>query len=331
MASVARLLPRAFAFVPRLAVARSIHWRRRLVVLGLLVAVLASAYLFWFRDSSLVKVERVQVVGLSTAPDSSRLRAELAGAARHMTTLHLDRGALDSVVADSPVVRTIELRPDFPHGLTIDVVENRPVAVVSSPSGRVPVSADGTMLKGVDVSGSLPVVRTTAEVPTSGRIRPGAALDRVGVAGAAPASLLAKIESITIQPGKGYVAQVAGGPAIWLGGAAQLGLKWSAAAAVLAQQSSQGATYVDVRIPERAVAGGLVIQTDPQPDPSAPATPGTDTGAPPTAQAAPGTTTSTQPTAPAPATPPSAAPPSAVQPATPPQTTTPGTAVNPQP
>jgi hypothetical protein len=46
MTAVVRLLPRAFTFGP-------VHWRRRLIAGLLLAAILLSAYLFWFRDSSL--------------------------------------------------------------------------------------------------------------------------------------------------------------------------------------------------------------------------------------------------------------------------------------
>jgi cell division protein FtsQ len=258
------MLPRAFARLPRVRPFGA-HWRRRLVVLVLLAVALGAAYTFWFRDSSLVRVERVEVTGLATTPNAGRLRAELEAEALRQSTLHLDESTLRSIVADHPVVHSLRIHPDFPHGLTIEVVENRPVAIVASDSGRVPVAADGTLLEGVEMSGSVPEVRTTTAVPQGGRLRSGPALDRVAVAAAAPPALLAEVGAITIQPGKGYVAQLENGPAIWLGGAARLDVKWDAAAAVLAQESSAGATYVDVRIPERAVAGGLVIETEPQP------------------------------------------------------------------
>jgi hypothetical protein len=45
---------------------------------------------------------------------------------------------------------------------------------------------------------------------------------------------------------------------------ADLSRKWAAAVAVLAERSSAGATYIDVRMPERPVAGGLGLQQDPQ-------------------------------------------------------------------
>ena len=323
MTAVARLLPRAFTFVPRVVAAGPVHWRRRLVVIGLLVAVLTAVYMFWFRDSSLVRVERVQVVGLSSAPNVPRLRAELTAAGKQMTTLHVDDARLRSVVANDPVVRAVTTESDFPHGLTIRVTENRPVALLSAGGHNVPVAADGTILEGVDIPSTLPSVRTGA-LP-SHRLGSGNAFDRVTVAAAAPAALLPKIASITLQPGKGYVAQFTNGPAVWLGGFARLEMKWSAAAAVLAQQSAAGATYIDVRLPERPVAGGVDAPSDPQPGPEAAApdaVPGTPDPIPadPSQGTTPGQTTTPAPTATTPTTP--------VQPATPPTTTTPQ---NPQP
>ena len=42
--------------------------------------------------------------------------------------------------------------------------------------------------------------------------------------------------------------------------------KWLAATRVLADQSAAGATYLDVRIPERVAAGGLGPVPEPTPD-----------------------------------------------------------------
>jgi len=244
------------------------HARRRIMVLAAIVAALAAGYVLWFRDSSFVKVEQVKVTGLVTAPGSERLETDLAAAAERMSTLNLDGDELRRIAARNPVVHSVRLVPDFPHGLTIEVVENRPVALVAGDAGRVPVAADGTLLEGVKLSGTLPEVRTTTAVPSNGRLGSGPALDRVAVAGAAPPALLAKVVSITIQPEKGYVAQIDDGPAVWLGDRNALEAKWDAAAAVLAERSSAGAAYVDVRVPERAVAGGLIVETLPQESPA---------------------------------------------------------------
>jgi cell division protein FtsQ len=322
-----RLLPRAGALVPRLPriprVLR-VHWRRRLVALAVLAAVLSAVYLLWFRDSSLVRVQKVTVEGLSTAPDAPQLRTRLTKAARDMTTLHLDAARLRHVVAGDPVVHSIEIRPDFPHGLLIHVVENRPVALLSAGGRSVPVAADGTLLEGVDVNGALPTLRTPS-LPDGRRVPSGGTLDRVTVAGAAPPALRGRVESISIQPDKGFVVQLTDGPALWLGDADQLELKWAAAAAVLAQDSSKGASYVDVRIPERPVAGGLGVTTAAQPDPGGPAdvpTPGSTPATPqapadPTATPAPTTSTPVAPTTstPSASTPPTGAPATPVTPA----------------
>jgi cell division protein FtsQ len=262
-AAAVRVIPRAVARMPRLVLARPKHWRRRLLAMALVAALLGAAYFFWFRDSSFVKVERVEVIGLSTTPGADSVQTQLEEAAKRMTTLHLDAAALEDIVDQHPVVRSIELETEFPHALTIRVVENRPVALVSAGGESVPVAPDGTVLEGLETSSDLPVLRATS-LPDGRRVQPGGTLDRVTVAAAAPDALRAKVESITIQPGRGYVAQLHEGPEVWLGGHARLELKWGAAAAVLAQQSSQGASYVDVRIPERAVAGGLTITEEPQ-------------------------------------------------------------------
>jgi cell division septal protein FtsQ len=316
----ARLLPRPGAFVPRLRVPRilRVHWKRRLVALALVLAVLGAAYFAWFRDSSLVRVERVTVEGLSTTPGAPQLRSRLVAEAKRMTTLHLDAAALHRLVAGHPVVHSIEARADFPHGLTIHVVENRPVALLSAGDRSVPVAADGTLLDGVEVHTGLPTLETVG-LPDGTRLAKGGALDRVTVAGAAPPALLERVESITIQPEKGFVAQIHDGPAIWLGGNSRLRAKWAAAAAVLAQESSVGASYVDVRIPHRGIAGGLSVTEEPQADPAdaapVPSTDGTTAPPAPVAPAAPdpAATPPPAPTAPDPA----AAAPAPVAPGTP--------------
>jgi hypothetical protein len=117
----------------------------------------------------------------------------------------------------------------------------------------------------------------------------------VFVAAAAPPRLLSRVESISIEHGRGVVAQMTDGPVIIFGRPTEPARKWAAAAAVLAQRSSQGATLIDVRMPERPVAGGLGVQLDPQPQASAlaagaePTVPGADSGAQPPAAAPTGT------------------------------------------
>jgi cell division protein FtsQ len=247
-------LPRALAIGP--------HGRRRLLALAVLAALLGAGYMFWLRDSSLVRVERVTVTGIDTA-DAARVRAKLTAAAREMTTLHVNADALRRAVADEPVVHSLAVHPDFPHGLKIEVVQNRPVALLVVSGREMAVAPDGTLLDGTNIAADLPIVRV-GSLPSSGRIPAGPVRDRVAVAAAAPARLLSRVESVSIQHGRGAVAQLRHGPVVIFGRPFELERKWAAATAVLAQRSSQGATYIDVRMPERPVAGGLALQQDPQ-------------------------------------------------------------------
>jgi cell division protein FtsQ len=249
---------------PRRAAAHAVRrlsprLKRRLIALAVACLALAAGYQFWLRDSSLVAVEHVEVTGV-TSSDAARVRAAITSAARDMTTLHVDREALDRAVAGYPVVRKLEVAPDFPHGLTVHVVEYEPAAIAVSDSGDVPVAGDGTILRGVAVKGSLPTVEVEGALGTKfllDRTARGAA----AVAGGAPAVLRARIEDVQRRSDDGYVAELRDGPELIFGAATRLRAKWAAAARVLADLEARGATYVDLRIPSRPAVGGLAATT----------------------------------------------------------------------
>jgi cell division protein FtsQ len=252
----------------------------------LLSVILAAGYQFWLRDSSLVAVENVTVTGLTTK-DADRLRSALTTAGRTMTTLNLDRAALDRAVAGHPVVRGLEVEAEFPHGLHVHVIEHQPAAMAVSDAGSVPVAGDGTVLRGLAVEGELPTVAVEGPLGQDRLVDPDAR-GAAAVAGAAPALLRSRIDEVTrSSDDDGYVATLRDGPELIFGAATRLRAKWAAAARVLADLDSRGASYVDLRIPGRPAVGGLAATTL---APVAPA--GTDLGvAPPTG------TTSTDPSA----------------------------------
>jgi cell division protein FtsQ len=255
-------LPRAIVLIPRVLVLGP-HGRRRLAALLILAAGLGALYFYWLRDSSLVRVERVSITGVSATPDGARVRAKLDAAAKHMTTLHLDPGALRDAVANEPTVHSLSVRPDFPHRLRISIVENQAVALLVSPGRSVAAAPDGTVLASSKVPTGLPVVQVDS-LPSGARVPLGVTRDRLAVAGAAPEKLLSRVDSIAIEPGRGAVAQIHDGPVVIFGRPIDLSRKWAAAVAVLADHSSAGASYIDVRMPERPVAGGLGLQQNPQ-------------------------------------------------------------------
>jgi cell division protein FtsQ len=292
--------------------------KRRLLLLLALVLLLAGGYQFWLRDSSLVAVDDVSVTGLTTK-DAARVRATLTSAAHGMTTLHVRLDELQQAVAAYPVVRTLQVRTDFPHGMEIHVIEHRPAALV----GGLPVAGDGTILRGLPVEGRLPTIPAKGNMHGD-RLSDPEALHAARVAGGAPAALRPRLDQVEMRSQDGIVVELREGPELIFGDATRVHEKWVAATRVLADPEAAGATYIDVRLPGRPAAGGLPATTL---SPVAPAggadaaTPdGTATGAtaPPASgvdpgaeqlappeQAAPAPTTSLQPapTAPAPVPP----------------------------
>jgi cell division protein FtsQ len=248
-------------------------FKRRLIALTVACLVLVGAYHFWLRDSSLVAVERVQVTGV-TSSDAARIRAALTSAGRRMTTLHVDHAALDRAVAGHPVVRRLEVQPDFPHGLRVRVIEYEPAAVAVGAGGRVPVAGDGTILRGVKLEGRLPTVNVDGALGSELLLDRGA-LGAAAVAGGAPAVLRSRIADVERRADEGYVAQLRDGPELIFGPATRLRAKWAAAARVLADLDARGASYVDLRIPDRPAVGGLAgaTLTPVAPAASAPTTP----------------------------------------------------------
>jgi cell division protein FtsQ len=239
--------------------ALSARLRRRLLALATLCLLLGAAYQFWFRDSWLVAVERVTVTGL-TRDDAHRVRAALSAAARSMTTLHVDGDDLERVVEAYPIVKELELNPDFPHTLRIRVIEHDPAAVAHTDGGRVAVAGDGTVLQGLAGEARLPTI-TAEGTLRGGRLEDRAALAAARLAGAAPAALHGRVEKVRLRKRDGFVVLLRDGPELIFGKATRMRAKWTAAARVLADRASAGATYVDLRLPGRPAAGGLPAET----------------------------------------------------------------------
>jgi cell division protein FtsQ len=257
-------------------------------------AVLAATYQLWFRDAPFVAVEDVTVTGLTTK-DAARVRAQLVSAAHTMTTLHVEKKELEQAIAAYPVVRSLEVQADFPHGLAIHVIEHRPAALV----GGLPVAGDGTILRGLPIEGRLPKVDVRDDL-RGNRLTAPAALHAARVAGAAPAPLRGRLERIEIRGQDGIVVDLRDGPELIFGDANRVRAKWLAATRVLADPDAKGATYIDVRLPGRPAAGGVPATTL---APVAPA--GAEQLAPPDTAVPPGTAPvdpATEQPAPAPAT-----------------------------
>lgn len=229
--------------------------RPRLIAAVLLGGLLLGGLALWVRDSPLVSVDKVTVNGARGATGTAVAMA-LTDAAKGMTTLDVDEGALMAAVRDYPIVKSIDVKTHFPHGMTITVHQHVPVGTVRAGGSTVAVTADGLLLRGTRVAG-LPAVKSTG-IAGGGRLTDPAALRRLAVlAAATPAQrrMVTRIGAGTHGISlllHGTAAQVA-----WFGDDARLKAKWIALSRVLADPGAKGAGYIDVRVPERPAAGGF--------------------------------------------------------------------------
>jgi cell division protein FtsQ len=238
--------------LPRLP--RAPQWRttrRWLVVALVLAAALAAGYFLWFRDSSLVAVEQVEVVGAEGEPG---VEAALVAAADEMTTLNVDQGALEAAVADDPSVLSVSATADFPHGLRITVDSRRPAGFV--PGEDAIVAADGVVLElGAEQPEGLPLIDAEDGIPAAGERIEGADLILARVLGAVPEPLQEQTTGAHMDGEHGPVVEIGEGIELRFGDPAQAERKWAAAAAVLADPGLRSAVYIDVTVPTRPVVG----------------------------------------------------------------------------
>lgn len=267
---------------------RRLLTRRPFVLGAALVLALVGAFLF-VRDSEWVRVEQITVRGAS-GPDAPKVEATLRDVARDMTTLNADADRLREAVERYPTVNDVAVQRDLPHDLTIVVLERRAVGVVDDGGRKVPVTADGRLLRGATPPDDLPVLGLKGA--PKDRVSDAAGRRLLAVLAAAPDPLRRKARRVYLGD-KGLTLAMGSGPSVYFGSSTDLRAKWTAAARVLADATAEGATYVDVRVPERTAAGGVAPPEDPEAEPIQP---GTDPAAP------------VEPATPAPETPAPAAP-----------------------
>lgn len=220
--------------------------RRALAAFAVVIAAVPAGFLL-ARDSALLRVQDVRISGL-TGDDAPAVRRALTTAARGMTTLQLDEGALRDAVAKFPTVREVRVERDLPRAVRIEVVQRGAVASV----GGIAVAADGRVLRGVPARG-LPTVQ--GATPPAGRtVADPRVAGLVAVLGAAPDALRARTTLARLSD-RGPAMELRDGPVLLFGDTRRARAKWLAATAVLAHPRAAGAGYLDLRLPERPAAG----------------------------------------------------------------------------
>jgi cell division protein FtsQ len=186
--------------------------------------------------------------------DAPAIEAALTAAAKRMSTLDVSTSRLRAAVAAYPIVGDVRVRTSFPHGLNIQVLEQPPVATLTTGATKTAVAANGVILGEAHVSGSLPALRSSVALAAGEHVREAALLGELSVLGAAPKAL-AKSTERAYGGSKGLTLVMHGGLRVYFGDASRPHAKWASLARVLADPSSAGASYVDVRVPERPAAG----------------------------------------------------------------------------
>jgi cell division protein FtsQ len=225
--------------------------KRLLTALAVVVAIAAGW--MWLRDSPLVAINQVDIVGASGA-QAGAIRAAVHSAAQDMTTLHVRPDAMRKALAPYAIVKDVQVRADFPHRLKVSVIEHQAVGVIVVAGHKTAVAGDGTLLRDTEASG-VPVI-PLREPPAGTMLQDAKARSAVALLAAAPAALRARVAKVFLGP-RGLTARLKVGTPLYFGSGERLAAKWAAATAVLADPTAKGATSLDLRVPERPAAGGL--------------------------------------------------------------------------
>jgi cell division protein FtsQ len=151
-------------------------------------------------------------------------------------------------------VRAVRVSTSFPHGLRIRVIEQPPVAALTLGATRTAVAADGVVLGPGFLSGSLPVIHGALPAPGAQRVAVASQVAELAVLGGAPETLIGWISRVYTGH-NGITVAMRNGLLLYFGNATRPHAKWLSAARVLSDPTAAGASYVDVRLPERPAAG----------------------------------------------------------------------------
>lgn len=230
--------------------------RSLLVGLGLL-ALAGGAYAV-ARQSSAFAVDRIEVRGASPRV-AAQVRREIASV-RGTSLVALDGGALVRNLDALPTVVAAGYDRAFPHTLRIDVVPERPVAVVRQGAKAWLVSARGRVMRPIPphsfMYGARPLTRIW--IPKTTPVTVGAFLPANHATAIAQALALAvrfpaHIAFASLRR-DGLLLRLRNGLELRLGDPTDIRLKLAIARAAMRRMPA-GTLYLDLSVPGRPVAG----------------------------------------------------------------------------
>lgn len=221
-------------------------------------AVLAGAVLSYVaaRETSMFAVDEIRVDGAGPTLADSVERA--LAQTRGTSLLTVDLGASLEAVEAIPAVASARIDRAFPHVLAVDVVPERPVAVIRQGADAYLVSARGRVVRTLERGEERALARIW--VPRGeGPLEPGVLVTgdlRQAVAAVAPVQgrrLPSRVASAAATP-TGLVLRLRSGLELRLGTSAGMGLKLLVARKVIPRLQPE-TLYLDVSVPERPVGG----------------------------------------------------------------------------
>lgn len=233
--------------------------RRRLRLLGFLTLILAlclaAGYQFWLRDSSLVAIRNLEIVGVTVKNrEGQQIKGAVELAVDQMTALHPRPELLDEELSRFPRVASARIDVSLPDSATVSVSLRENGSRFGHGADALLIATDGTVLGPAgDQAEELPQI-LTGDRPQGDRLA-GRALTQALVLGGVPRELRSYLAESDLGE-KGVEVTLANGLVLIFGDDTQVEQKWRSAAAVIADPNLEAASYVDLTVPRRPAVTG---------------------------------------------------------------------------
>lgn len=219
--------------------ARLRRWRPVLLSVLVLVLVVVGVWLIWF--SSVLAVSTVTVSGNEKVTQSRILRAAQVPVGEQL--VQVDLAAIQARVETIPAVREAAVSRSWPDGVTIQVAERTPVAVVDRGGSLQSLDADGVLFgRWGKAPADLPLVRTAPDVKAS------ALAEAARVVGSLRSDIAARVRTVVVGTADEISLELRGGVDVQWGSAEESQNKADVLAALLGRK---GVTTIDVSVPGR--------------------------------------------------------------------------------
>lgn len=242
---------------------------RRLRLFGFVAVIVAvclvAGYQFWLRDSSLVEIRNLEIVGVTVkGKEGEQIKGAVKVAVDQMTVLHPRQDLLDEELSRFPRVASSEIDVSLPDNATVTVALRENGARFGTGADALLIASDGTVLGPAgDQAEDLPLI-LAGDRPEGDHLT-GQALTQSLVLGGAPRELRSYLVESDFGE-NGVEVTLADGPVLIFGDDTAIEQKWRSAATVIADPNLELAGYVDLSVPRRpAVIGGEESDTEEEP------------------------------------------------------------------